>query len=109
MERILRGDAPEDQIDALLDSVGLDNNQLTDYMAERPPAPPPPPPPAPRGMPRGRGCPRPEAEAEVGDAVGCHREGVAGTTTMEARPAVAAAVEGDVVAVAAAHPLDERA
>ena len=59
MERILRGDVPEDQIDALLDSVGLDNNQLTDYMAERPPAPPPPPPPAPRGTPRGRGRPPP--------------------------------------------------
>ena len=48
MERILRGD-----------SVGLDNHQLTDYMAEHPPAPPPPPPPpAPRGMPRGRRPPR---------------------------------------------------
>ena len=58
MERILRGDVPEDQIDALLDSVGLDNNQLTNYMAEHPPATPPPPPPlAPRGMPRGRGRP----------------------------------------------------
>ena len=59
MERILRGDVPEDQIDALFDSVGLDNNQLTDYMAERPPAPPPPPPSAPRGTPRGRGRPPP--------------------------------------------------
>ena len=59
MERILRGDVPEDQIDALFDSVGLDSNQLTDYMAERPPAPPPPPPSAPRGTPRGRGRPPP--------------------------------------------------
>ena len=59
MERILRGDVPEDQIDALLDSVGLDNKQLTDYMAERSPAPPLPPPPAPRGTPRGRGRPPP--------------------------------------------------
>ena len=54
-----------------------------------------------------------EAEVEAGDAAGCHPEGVAGTT-MEARPVVgvAAAVEGDVVAVgvgvAAAPPLDER-
>ena len=116
MERILRGDVPEDQIDALLDSVGLDNNQLTDYMAEHPQAPPPPPPPpAPRGMPRGRGQspPRGRGRGRGGDAAGWHPEGVAGTTTMEARPAVAAAVEGDVVAVAvaadAAPPLDERA
>ena len=61
----------------------------------------------------GAGDPGPGAEAEAGDAAGCHPEGVAGTTTMEARPAVAAAVEGDVVAVAvaadAAPPLDERA
>ena len=49
--------------------------------------------------------------------MGFYPEGVAGTTTMEARPTVAAAVEGDVVAVAvavglaadAAHPLDEGA
>ena len=47
----------------------------------------------------------PHPEAEVGDAAGCHPEGVAGTTTIEAHPAV----EGSVVAVAAAHPLDERA
>ena len=61
MERILRNVVPEDQIDALLDSVGLDNNQLADYIAERPPSPPPPPPPppAPRGTPRGRGRPQP--------------------------------------------------
>ena len=59
-----------------------------------------------------------EAEAEAGDAAGCHPEGVAGATTMEARPGVGAAavaVEGDIVAVAvavgvaAAPPLDERA
>ena len=58
-----------------------------------------------------------EVEAEAGDTAGCHPEGVAETTTMEARPGVgvAAAVEGDVVAVgvgvgvAAAPPLDERA
>ena len=60
MERILRNVVPKDQIDALLDSVGLDNNQLADYIAQRPPSPPPPPPPpAPRGRgrpwPRGRG------------------------------------------------------
>ena len=50
-----------------------------------------------------------EVEVEAGDAAGCHPEGVVGATTMEARPgvAVAAAVEGDVVA--AAPPLDERA
>ena len=65
--------------------------------------------------------PDPEAEAEgeveAGDAAGCPpEEGVAGATTMEARPGVAAAaaaVEGAVVAVAvgvaAAPPLDERA
>ena len=39
MERILRNVVPEDQIDALLDSVGLDNNQLADYIAQRPPSP----------------------------------------------------------------------
>ena len=62
--------------------------------------------------------PEVEVEVEVGDTAGCHPEGVAGATTMEARPGVAAAVveeEGDVVAVAvvvgvaAAPPLDERA
>ena len=65
---------------------------------------------------RREGAVDPRPEAETGDAAGCHPEGVAGTTTMEARLAgVAAAVEGDVVAVAvgvgvaAAHPLDERA
>ena len=62
MERILRGDVPERQIDAELDKVGLDNNQLTDYIAQRPGTPPPPPPPppppsSPRGTPRGRGRP----------------------------------------------------
>ena len=59
-----------------------------------------------------------EVEVEAGDAAGCHPEGVAGATTMEARPGVmaaAVAVEGDVVAVAVgvdvgvAPPLDERA
>ena len=39
MEQILRNEVPEDQIDALLDSVGLDTNRLADYMAERPPTP----------------------------------------------------------------------
>ena len=60
--------------------------------------------------------PEGEVEDEAGDAARCHPERVAGaTTTMEARPGVgvAAAVEGDVVAVgvgvAAAPPLDERA
>ena len=62
--------------------------------------------------------PDPEGEVEAGDAAGCHPEGVAGATTMEARPGVGvatAAVEGDVVGVAvavgvaAAPPLDERA
>ena len=107
MERILRGDVPEDQIDALLDSVGLDNNQLTDYMAERPPAPPPPPPPAPRGTPRGRGRPPPRGRGRGRGRGGVLPGGGGGTTTMEAR----LAVEGDVVAVsvATAHPLDERA
>ena len=107
MERILRGDLPEDQIDALLDSVGLDNNQLTDYMAERPPAPAPPPPPAPRGTPRGRGRPPPRGRGRGRGRGGVLPGGGGGTTTMEARPAV----EGDVVAVgvATAHPLDERA
>ena len=60
---------------------------------------------------------RREAEDEAGDAAGCHPEEVAGTTTMEARPGVAAAAAavGDVVGVgvgvgvAAAPPLDERA
>ena len=52
-------------------------------------------------------------EAEAGDAAGCHPEEVAGATTMEVHPGVpaAAAVEGDVVAVAvvvaAALPLDD--
>ena len=50
--------------------------------------------------------PGPEAEVEVGDAAGCHPEGVAGATTMEARPGVgvAAAMEGDVVEVGVAPP-----
>ena len=67
-------------------------------------------PPGPLHHPR---CPEAEAEVEAGDAAGCHPEEVAGaTTTMEARPgaaAVAAAVEGAVVAVgvAAALPLDD--
>ena len=77
--------------------------------------------PGPLHHPRRReGAVDPSPEAEAGDAAGCHPEGVAGTTTMEARPlvGVAAAVEeeeGDVVAVAvgvgvaAAPPLDERA
>ena len=39
MERILRNAVPEDQIDALLNSVGLDFNRLTDYIAQRPPSP----------------------------------------------------------------------
>ena len=59
MERILRGNVPEDQMDALLDSVGLDNNQLTDCIAERPQASPPPPPLAPRGTSRERSRPPP--------------------------------------------------
>ena len=57
-----------------------------------------------------------EVEVESGDAAGCHPEGVAGATTMEARPGVGvAAEEGDAVVVAvaagvaAAPPLDERA
>ena len=69
--------------------------------------------------------PDPEGEVEAWDAAGCHPEGVAGTTTMEARlgvtAAAAVAVEGAVVAVAVAvavgvdvgvappPPLDERA
>ena len=54
-----------------------------------------------------------EVEVEAGDAAGCHPEEVAGATTMEVHPGVpaAAAVEGDVVAVAvvvaAALPLDD--
>ena len=65
MERILRGEVPDTQIDATLDAVGLDNNQLTDYMVQRPmtpppartPTPPPSPPPPPPLSPRGRGRP----------------------------------------------------
>ena len=54
-----------------------------------------------------------EVEVEAGDAAGCPpEEEVAGATTMEARPGVAAAaVEGAVVAVAvgvaAAPPVDD--
>ena len=59
MERIARGDFLAGQIDAMLESVGLDNNQLTDYIVSRPMTPPSPPPPVPRGRgrppPRGRG------------------------------------------------------
>ena len=43
-----------------------------------------------------------EVEVEVGDAAGCHPEGVVGATTMEARPGVVVVVVaavGDVVAV----------
>ena len=39
MERILRNQVPEDEIDALLNSVGLEFNHLTDYIAERPASP----------------------------------------------------------------------
>ena len=39
MERILRNAVPEDEIDALLNSVGLEFNNLTDYIAERPASP----------------------------------------------------------------------
>ena len=46
MERILRNEVPEDEIDALLNSVGLEFNSLTDYIAERPPSPARPPTPA---------------------------------------------------------------
>ena len=69
-----------------------------------------PPPPGPLHHPGRR---EGEVEVEAGDAAGCHpEEEVAGATTMEARPGVAAvAVEGDVVAVAvdvaAALPLDD--
>ena len=55
----------------------------------------------------------PEAEVEAEDAAGCHPEGVAGATTMEARPGVevaaVAVVEGDVVGVGVgvALPLDD--
>ena len=73
-----------------------------------------PPPPGPLHHPgRREGEVEVEAEVEAGDAAGCHpEEEVAGATTMEARPGVAAvAVEGDVVAVAvdvaAALPLDD--
>ena len=73
-----------------------------------------PPPPGPLHHPgRREGEVEVEGEVEAGDAAGCHpEEEVAGATTMEARPGVAAvAVEGDVVAVAvdvaAALPLDD--
>ena len=39
MERILRNAVPEEEIDALLNSVGLEFNNLTDYIAERPRSP----------------------------------------------------------------------
>ena len=71
-----------------------------------------PPPPGPLHHP-GRPEAEGEGEAEAGDAAGCPpEEEVAGATTMEARPGVAAAaVEGAVVAVAvgvaAAPPLDD--
>ena len=39
MERILRNAVPEDEIDALLNSVRLEFNNLTDYIAERPASP----------------------------------------------------------------------
>ena len=75
-----------------------------------------PPPPGPLHHPDPEAETEAEGEAEVGDAAGClPEEGVAGATTMEARPGVGAAaavVVGDVVAVAvaAAPPLDgERA
>ena len=78
--------------------------------------PPPPGPLHPPGRPEVEGEAEAEVEGEAGDAAGCPLEGVAGATTMEARPGVvaAAAVAGAVVAVAvgvaAARPLDgERA
>ena len=163
MERILRNTVPENEIDALLNSVGLEFNNLTDYIAERPASPtlsrqqidvveriargnflpgqiedllrsvgltkdqlrqyvinrPPTPRPLHHPDPEGEGEDEAEVEVEAGDAAGCHPEGVAGTTAMEARQGVgvAAVEEGDVVAVgvgvgvgvAAAPPLDERA
>ena len=55
MERITRGNFLAGQIDGLFESVGLDNNQLTDYIVNRPPTPQTTsPPPAPRGRGRGR-------------------------------------------------------
>ena len=39
MEQILRNAVPEDEIDALLNSVGLEFNNLIDYIAERPASP----------------------------------------------------------------------
>ena len=55
MERITQGNFLAGQIDGLLESVGLDNNQLTDYIVNRPPTPQTTsPPPAPRGRGRGR-------------------------------------------------------
>ena len=112
MERILRNVVPEDQIDALLDTVGLDNNQLADYIAQRPPSPPPPPPPP---APRGRGRPRPRGRGR--GRGGLPPRGGGGDDDDDgSRPvAGAAAAEGDVVAVAvgvgvaAAPPLDKRA
>ena len=112
MERILRNVVPEDQIDALLDSVGLDNNQLADYIAQRPPSPPPPPPPP---APRGRGRPRPRGRGR--GRGGLPPRGGGGDDDDDgSRPvAGAAGAEGDVVAVAvgvgvaAAPPLDKRA
>ena len=107
MERIARGDFLAGQIDPLLESVGLENNDLIDYITNRPPTPrspspvpPPPPPPPPRGMPR-----RPP-RAVTEDVVGPRLAGI------KARPAVvmAAAVEEEdavVVGVGVSHPLDE--
>ena len=65
--------------------------------------PPPPGPLHPLGRPEVEG----EVEAEAGDVAGCHLEGVAGATTMEARPGAAAAVVVVAVGVAAARPLDD--
>ena len=93
MKRILRNVVPEDQIDALLDSVGLDNNQLADYIAQRPPSPPPPPPPALRG----RGRPRPRGRGR--GPCGVQPGGVL-RDDDDGREAAAAVLEGDVVAVA---------
>ena len=102
MERIVRGEFLAGQIYALLESVGLDNNQLTDYIVSRPMTPSSPPREA-----RREGAVDPRPGVEAGDVAGCHPKGVVGTMTMEVRPRVGAV--GDVVAVgvAAAHPLDE--
>ena len=100
MERIARGNFRPGRIEELLRSAGLTKDQLRQYVINRPATPrTPSPPPAPRGRGRGRG----RGGVPPGGGGGDDDGGPPGVAVV----AAAVAVEGDVVAVAAALPLDD--